>query len=259
METKIYDQKGKEAGKVKLPESIFALPMNEDLVHQVVVSMASNLRNPIAHTKDRSEVRGGGKKPWGQKGTGRARHGSNRSPIWKGGGVTFGPLKDKNYSKKINRKMRTKALYAVLAEKFRDGEILFVDNISLKEAKTKEAKGILENLSKIKGFEMILNKKKNSSYLALNGRDKNAEKGFNNFGNIFVNEVRNLNPLDILKYRYLIITQPKESLAFLESKMVKQDAKSIKLEKTKSKSQGTKEIVKKVVSKPKTEQVKKEK
>ncbi len=246
METKIYDQKGKETGKVKLPESIFALPMNEDLIHQVVVSMASNLRNPIAHAKDRSEVRGGGRKPWRQKGTGRARHGSSRSPIWRGGGATFGPLKEKNYSKKINRKMRVKALYIILAEKFRDGEILFVDSISLKEAKTKEAKGVLENLSKIKGFEMILDKKKNSTYLALSGRDTNTEKGFNNFGNIFINEVRNLNSLDILKYKYLVITQPKESLEFLESKI----DQTLKVVKKETEKKDVEKEVKKAVKKP---------
>lgn len=227
LETKIYNQKGKEEGKLALPEEIFALPMNEDLVHQVVVSMASNLRAPIAHTKDRSEVRGGGKKPWRQKGTGRARHGSNRSPIWIGGGVTFGPTKDKNYTKKINKKMKTKALYVVLAQKFRDGEILFVDNLAVKELKTKEAKDILENLSKIKGYEDILAKKNNSTYLALGEKNKDLERVFSNFGNIFINEVRNLNPLDILKYKYLIITKPEESVSFLESRSKKEAEKEV--------------------------------
>jgi len=216
----------------------------------VVVSMASNLRNPIAHAKDRSEVRGGGRKPWRQKGTGRARHGSNRSPIWRGGGATFGPTKDKNYTKKINKKMRIKALYIVLAEKFRDGEILFVDNIEIKDAKTKEAKQVLKNLSKIKGYKTILNKKRNSSYIALDGRNEDAEKGFNNFGNILVNEVRNLNPLDILKYKYLIITNPKESLKFLEGKMeMKVKMKSEKVKTTTKKLKETKKPVAKKTTK----------
>ena len=124
METKIYNQKGKEAGKITLPEEVFGLPWNADLVHQVVTSMLGNARTPVAHTKIRGEVRGGGKKPWKQKGTGRARHGSTRSPIWVGGGVTHGPRNDKIYARKINRKMKAKALYTILSKKAKDGEIL---------------------------------------------------------------------------------------------------------------------------------------
>src|SRR6478609_7180183 len=114
MEATLYNKKGEKAGKVTLPESLFGLPWNADLVHQVVTSMQDNARLSIAHTKDRGEVRGGGKKPWKQKGTGRARHGSSRSPIWKGGGITHGPLAEKNYKQKINKKMASKALAAAL-------------------------------------------------------------------------------------------------------------------------------------------------
>jgi large subunit ribosomal protein L4 len=97
---------------------------------------------PVAHTKDRGEVRGGGKKPWAQKGTGRARHGSSRSPIWKGGGITHGPRNDKSYAQKVNRQARQKALLVALSRKFKDGEILFIDSLEMANPKTKDAKAV---------------------------------------------------------------------------------------------------------------------
>jgi len=219
METQIYNQKGEVVKKLKLSEEVFALPWNADLVHQVVVSMTSNQRDNIAHTKNRGDVRGGGKKPWRQKGTGRARHGSNRSPIWRGGGVTFGPTNEKNWSKKINKKMKVKALFTVLSQKLREGEILFVDDFKFEVPKTKEAQGVLNKLSKIKGFENIVTKKNNSAFVALGSRDENTEKSFSNFGNITMGELRSINPLDILGCKYLVITQPQESVDFLVGKL----------------------------------------
>lgn len=220
METKVYNQKGKESGKMALPENVFGLSWNNDLVHQVMVSMMSNARNSIAHTKDRSDVRGGGKKPWAQKGTGRARHGSSRSPIWRGGGVTFGPTNEKNFSKKINKKMSVKALYTVLSQKLKDGEILFVDNFDIKEPKTKDAKDVLTSLSKVKGFEDMVSKRKNSTFVALGEKDENVQKSFNNFGNIKTGEMRNLNILNLLNNKYLIIESPEKSIEFLTNKML---------------------------------------
>src|SRR5882762_3877572 len=137
MEAKFYNQKGAEAGTIELPEKVFAAKWRSDLVHQVVESMRSNKRAGTADTKDRGEVRGGGRKPWKQKGTGRARHGSTRSPIWVGGGVTHGPLAEKNYKRKISKKMRAQALFSVLSKKLKDGEIIFIDTLATSAIKTK--------------------------------------------------------------------------------------------------------------------------
>lgn len=231
----VYNQTGKEIGKVKLPETVFNLSWNADLVHQVVTSIMGNKRTPVAHAKDRSEVSGTGKKPWRQKGTGRARHGSRRSPIWRTGGVAHGPRKEKNYSRKINKKMRAKALYIVLSRKFKDGEIIFVDNLDFVTPKTMEAKNILESLSKIKGYEGILKKRKNSLILATDTKDVNTEKSFSNFGNVAVGEARNLNPADILNYKFLLIENPEKIIGFLESRLNTKEKKEKKIVEKKKK------------------------
>ena len=212
MEAKIYNQKAEEAGKIKLPEDIFNLPWNADLVHQVVVSSQSNKRVPVAHAKGRSEVRGGGRKPWPQKGTGRARHGSIRSPIWVGGGVTHGPTKEKKYAKKINKKMREKAFLTVLSQKLRDKEILFLDKIDLSQPKTKEAMSIISNIAGIKGFEKLAAKRKNNAIIVLPKKEEKINRSFRNIAGMRILETRNLNILDLLKYKFLIVSKPKESL-----------------------------------------------
>jgi large subunit ribosomal protein L4 len=120
-----------------LPKEIFDVEINPDLIHQVVVAQTANRRRVIAHTKGRGEVRGGGKKPWRQKGTGRARHGSIRSPLWKGGGVTFGPTKERTFKKEINKKMKRKALFMVLTAKAKNNLLLVLDKIILEQPKTK--------------------------------------------------------------------------------------------------------------------------
>ncbi|MBI2109096.1 MAG: 50S ribosomal protein L4 [Parcubacteria group bacterium] len=219
MESVIYNQSGQKTGSIKLPEKVFGLPFNSDMVHEVVVSMQSNARFGTADTKDRSAVRGGGKKPWQQKGTGRARHGSRRSPIWRGGGITFGPTTEKKYERKINKKVRVKALFMLISKKLHDGELLFVDRIVLAEAKTKNAKEILENLSTVSGFSGLKTKKKNSACIYISEKDKKTERSFNNFGNILVAPVTSMNPLDVAKYKYVVITDPEKSVAFLVKKI----------------------------------------
>ncbi len=221
MEATIYNQIGKEAGKIKLPEEIFGVPWNEKaerLVHQVAISMEGNARIPIAHAKTRGEVSGTGAKPWKQKGTGRARHGSRRSPIWVGGGVTHGPRNDRDYSRKINKKMKNKALFTVLSRKLKDGEVIFLDSLTFKAPKTKEAKSVLTSISKIKEFSS-LNRRKNAAFIALEEKDKNVVKSFSNFGNLEVGQVKDLNILDLLKYRYFVMTDPKKSIAVLSSRL----------------------------------------
>lgn len=129
MKVTVYTTEGKEAKQLEVPENIFGAKWNADLVSQVLYSQASNRRAGTAHTKDRSEVRGGGKKPWAQKGTGQARHGSSRSPLWRHGGVTFGPRNDKDYKKTIPRGMKAAALFSLLSAKLKSGKIIFVDSI----------------------------------------------------------------------------------------------------------------------------------
>ncbi len=205
MKTKVYNHKGKESKTIDLPENIFGLNWNADLVHQVFVSMRSNARSNTAHTKDRSEVRGGGRKPWRQKGTGQARHGSRRSPIWAGGGITFGPRSDRNYDKKINKKMRIKALFVALSQKLRDGQILFVDGFEGVSGKTKDMKTILGGFEKISGFETINTEKHNNIFMTNPNLEEELKKGSKNISHLTVQNIKNLNVLDIMNYRYIII------------------------------------------------------
>jgi len=218
LQTKIYDQKGGEAGMINLPAKVFAAKWRADLVHQVVEGMRSNKRAGTADTKDRGEVRGGGKKPWKQKGTGRARHGSTRSPIWVGGGVTHGPLSDKNYKRKISKKMRAQALFSVLSKKLKDNEILFIDSLSLSSIKTKDAVSVMKNLAKASGFKPLAESKKARVLTALSGRDEKAEKSFRNLPQLEIVFLKNLNPMDVLNHKYLLIENPEEAVKFLEAR-----------------------------------------
>ncbi|NCU28504.1 MAG: 50S ribosomal protein L4 [Candidatus Moranbacteria bacterium] len=221
LEANVYSAKGKSVGKMELPESVFGLSWNGDLVHQVVTAMQANARTPVAHTKTRGEVRGGGKKPWRQKGTGRARHGSRRSPIWVGGGVAHGPRNDKIYKQKINKKMKAKALFTVLSEKFRKGQILFVEELSLKNIKTKDAVSVVKDLSTVSGFEKIYGAKRPNLYITVPAKTDVLKKSFANINTVEIDEIRNINPVDLLSFKYIVISQPKESIAFLGGKIEK--------------------------------------
>lgn len=203
MKVKSYNQEAKETGTVELPDVVFGLKWNADLVHQVVTSQASNMRRGTAHAKDRSKVRGGGRKPWRQKGTGRARHGSIRSPIWKGGGVTHGPLKEKVYDKKINKKMGKIALGVVLSAKARDNEIVIVDSIAFPGGKTKGAAEMFSQFVRL--FPAIT--KGNGVLVALPEKSGEVRRAIRNLPYVGVEEARNLNAHHVLQYKYVLLPQ----------------------------------------------------
>ncbi|HXK34929.1 MAG TPA: 50S ribosomal protein L4 [Candidatus Paceibacterota bacterium] len=215
MKANVYNEKGDLKKTLELPAAVFGAPWNADLVHQVVNALAANKRASLAKTKGRQEVRGGGKRPWAQKGTGRARHSSIRSPLWRGGGITHGPTPDKIYKQSINARMKAKALAAVLSEKLRDNEIIFLDKISL-TGKTREAAKTFAYLSKVKGFDNLAKKK---SYLIMPKKDEMVWRSFKNLSNASFDEARNINSLKLLENKFLVFVEPEGVLEVLESKM----------------------------------------
>lgn len=219
LEANVYAIDGKAAGTVSLPPEIFGLNWNADLVHQVVTSMRTDARTPVAHAKDRGDIRGGGKKPWKQKGTGRARHGSSRSPIWVGGGVAHGPTNETNFARKVNKKAKTKAVFTILSRKFRDGELILVKDIALANPKTVDAKNALAKIASASGVEMLAQRRNNAAFIISPTVEVNAKRGFQNMSNLEVNEVRNINPLALLQYKYVVIASPEESFKTLIAKM----------------------------------------
>ena len=201
----VYNTEGKKIGIAKLPPKIFDVKMNVDLVHQAVVAQSANKRQPLANAKDKSEVRGGGRKPWRQKGTGRARHGSIRSPIWRGGGATFGPTKERVFKKKINKKMKQKALFAVLTSKHKDNELILLDKLELKEAKTKLMAEILG---------VLLKKRQKSILVVTSKKDENIIKANKNIPYTKTLQADSLNILDLLSFKYLLM--PKEAIKVIK-------------------------------------------
>ncbi len=196
LKAKVYNQEGNGIEEINLSEKMFGLKLNNDLLHQAVVAQMSNSREVLADTKGRGEVRGGGKKPWKQKGTGRARHGSIRSPIWKGGGVVFGPKSNRNFSKKINKKMKTKALFIALSAKLRDNELLIIDSLKMEKPSTKNMKKILESLH-LNGTILI----------AMGKKDNSAYNSARNIPNVSMVACNSLNVADILNHKNLLINK----------------------------------------------------
>lgn len=196
MKVDTYNQSGEKVGNMDLSDAVFGTELNVELLHQAVVAQMANMRKVIAHTKDRSEVRGGGKKPWRQKGTGRARHGSRRSPIWVGGGVTFGPIADRNFKKKINAKMKRKATLMALSGKLRDQELIVLDKLELAASKTKEMAIVVDKV--VPGVATAL--------LMLPEKNETIQRAGRNLSDFKTISVVNINVLDLLNYKYLVVT-----------------------------------------------------
>ena len=206
MQTKLYNQAGEETGSIELPDRIFNVPLNEQLIHEALIVQLGNSRQVLAHAKGRGEVRGGGKKPWRQKGTGRARHGSIRSPIWKGGGVTFGPTKERNFKKKINKSARQKAIFMVLSSRVKNNEYAVLDSLNFENGKTKEAQKSFDLISaRLKNY--FKNKKKRDSILLILplGNEKNIKKATGNLPFVKTISAKSLNVIDLLSYKYLFL------------------------------------------------------
>lgn len=217
---KIYNQKAEAVGEASLSEKVFAVKINEALVHQAMVAQMSNERQVLAHTKDRSEVRGGGRKPWRQKGTGRARAGSSRSPIWIGGGVTFGPRKNRNFSKQINKKMKQKAVKMVLSDRLNENAIVILDKFKINEYKSKIINEIITNIEN-KVLTAKKEKQKKRSVLLINDQvDEKLKYSSKNLPNTKLINIENINILDLLRFENIIISN--KSIARLEKKF-KQD------------------------------------
>ncbi len=200
---KVYNQNAEAAGEMELSSKIFGMKVNQDLVHQAVITQMANERKVIAHTKDRSEVRGGGKKPWKQKGTGRARHGSSRSPIWIGGGITFGPRNDRNFKMRLNKKMKQNAMLMALSDKLACENLTVLDNLELAEFKTKNFNAIVTNLESKKVVKAET--KKRSILVICEKADDKIKYSAKNLPGVELLNLDNINLVDLLKYKNLVI------------------------------------------------------
>ena len=228
----VYNINAEKIKEVELNPKIFEVPVKEAVVHQVAVAQMANARKNIAHTKTRGEVRGGGVKPWRQKGTGRARHGSNRSPIWVGGGITFGPTKEKNFVKKVNKKMRRKAIFMCLTDKINNNLLILLDKLDLENGKTKDIIKVIQNLKELLKLEPIkkkenkktpetqkiqkkqdankkfdIKKHKLSLLVVLPKSDKKIFRAGRNLEGVKVITADSLNVIDMLQYKKIIMAE----------------------------------------------------
>ena len=189
----VYNLTGEKMKDIIIDDAVFGVEIKKDLIHQVYVALRANARQPWAHTKDRSEVRGGGKKPWKQKGTGRARHGSIRSPLWSGGGVTFGPLKTRSYKQKINKKMNVKAVKMCLSDKVLSEKMFVLDSVDF-QGKTKNIDTLRNALPTKSRTTLVVTEKKDDALLL-------AARNIKKFDVI---RAQDLNVVDLLNHQYIL-------------------------------------------------------
>ncbi len=201
MKIDLYTQTGEKKGTVEVPDAMFKVPVNEELVRLAIIRHMSNNRQAGAHTKTRAEVRGGGRKPWRQKGTGRARFGSTRNPIWRSGGIAFGPRNNRNYSVNMPKKARRAALFACLSKKVEDNKVFALDSYETKAPKTKEFAVLASKLPAGRSLLVVLSEK-----------NEVLEKSANNLPNVKVILVDYLNPYDLLSF---------DNVMFLEASLKK--------------------------------------
>ena len=190
----VYNMEGKEVGTMELNDAVFGVEVNDHLVHAVVVAQLANKRQGTQKAKTRSEVSGGGRKPWRQKGTGHARQGSTRAPQWTGGGVVFAPT-PRDYTIKLNKKERRLALKSVLTAKVQENKFIVLDELNLDEIKTKKFQAVLDNLNV------------NKAMVVLNENDKNVVMSAKNIPNVITAQTNTINVYDILKYNTMIVTK----------------------------------------------------
>lgn len=195
MKVAVYNQKGEKTGDLTLSE-LFDVKLTSKAVTLYINYLRSALRNPVANSKDRSEVSGGGRKPWRQKGTGNARVGSTRSPLWVGGGVTFGPSSDQNFKKRINAREKKRVILGIIGEAANDKKLMVIDKITLDKPKSKDAAEILDNL-KVEGKASVI----------LNKEEANAMLSFRNLSGVEVMHANRLKPIQILSSDKVILTQ----------------------------------------------------
>ena len=197
----VYNMEGAQVGTIELSDSIFAVPVNEHLIHQAVVAQLANKRQGTQSAKTRSEVRGGGRKPWRQKGTGHARQGSIRAPQWTGGGIVFAPV-PRDYSVKMNKKERRAALRSALTSKVQDNKLVVVDSLALSEIKTKEMQRVLNNLKADKALVITASD------------DQNVILSARNIADVQTATVNTMNVYDVMKHNTVVVT--KDAVASIE-------------------------------------------